>query len=156
MYHDHYDTLTIDPEASQEAISAAYRRAVWTCHPDRHPGNRAALRRFHAIQEAFETLSDPKKRAVYDTDEPAEPPAVPQPRPQATRPSRDPSCDLQYDPLSVVLGTCRVRAHDVRRHQDSSDGIEIAVLASAGVVVAIVATIVLGAAGCSMLWRSLT
>ena len=103
MYHDHYDTLAVDPDASQEAISAAYRRAVWTCHPDRYPADKSARRRFYAIQEAFETLNDPEKRAIYDTDDPDEPAAY-QPRPRATRQPRD--------PLGVVRATRQQRIRD--------------------------------------------
>jgi DnaJ-class molecular chaperone len=52
--------------ASQAEIKKAFRKLARESHPDRHPGDAAAERRFKAINEANEVLSDPEKRAKYD------------------------------------------------------------------------------------------
>ena len=59
-----YVILGISPQASAEEIKSAYRRCVREAHPD-HNGTRE---RFHAVQAAYALLSDPDKRARYDTE----------------------------------------------------------------------------------------
>ena len=61
-----YDTLGIGSDASPEDVKAAYRRAAMAHHPDRNPGDEEAAARFRAVQEAYDVLSDPEKRAAYD------------------------------------------------------------------------------------------
>lgn len=60
-----YHILGVSPSATGEEIKKAYRSLAMRYHPDRstHPG---AENRFNAIKRAYELLSDPKKRAVYD------------------------------------------------------------------------------------------
>ncbi len=64
---DYYNILGVSPDASQEEIKRAYRRLVLKFHPDRNPGNREAEEKFKEINEAYEVLSDPEKRARYDS-----------------------------------------------------------------------------------------
>jgi molecular chaperone DnaJ len=52
--------------ADEAAIKAAYRRMAKECHPDRHNGCRDQEARFKAINEAYDVLKDPQKRAAYD------------------------------------------------------------------------------------------
>src|SRR5438067_13734766 len=47
-------------------IKAAFRKQAMQCHPDRHPGDKTAEHRFKEINEAYEVLKDPDKRAAYD------------------------------------------------------------------------------------------
>lgn len=63
---DYYKLLGVPRAAKPEDIKKAYRRLARRHHPDVNPGNHEAEDRFKQISEAFEVLSDPKKREVYD------------------------------------------------------------------------------------------
>ncbi len=64
--HDYYETLGVRRDASTEEIHKAYRRLARKYHPDVNPGDKSAEEMFKRIQEAYEVLSDPKKRQMYD------------------------------------------------------------------------------------------
>jgi len=66
---DYYSLLNVPRDATLEAIKAAYKKEVMTYHPDRHldPAVKDdAARTAALITNAYQTLSDPKKRAIYD------------------------------------------------------------------------------------------
>ena len=63
---DLYATLGVAPTASTEEIKRAYRKLARQFHPDRNPGDADAEARFKDVQAAYDTLSDPKRRAEYD------------------------------------------------------------------------------------------
>ena len=63
---DHYGTLGVSPEATQDEIKRAYRKLAREHHPDANQGDRGAEERFKEIVAAYEVLSDPEKRARYD------------------------------------------------------------------------------------------
>src|SRR5271155_1343152 len=63
---DDYEILEISKEATQEDIKKAYRKQALKFHPDRNPGDKEAEKRFKEISEAYEVLSDEKKRQIYD------------------------------------------------------------------------------------------
>ena len=63
---DLYEILGVDRNASQEEIKKAYRRLAKKYHPDLNPGDKEAEQKFKEINEAYEILSDPQKRAQYD------------------------------------------------------------------------------------------
>lgn len=65
-YTDFYGLLELSSQASLQEIRKAYRQQAKRYHPDTHPGDRAAEQQFRAIQEAYEVLSDPEKRARFD------------------------------------------------------------------------------------------
>ncbi len=63
---DYYEILGIDRNATDEDIKKAYRKLAKKYHPDLNPGDKAAEAKFKEINEAYEVLSDPKKREQYD------------------------------------------------------------------------------------------
>jgi DnaJ-class molecular chaperone len=63
---DYYKTLGVQRNASQAEIKKAFRKLARESHPDKHPGDSGAERRFKEINEANAVLSDPKKREKYD------------------------------------------------------------------------------------------
>jgi molecular chaperone DnaJ len=62
----YYETLSIDRTANDGAIKTAFRKQAMQYHPDRNPGDKDAERRFKELNEAYEVLKDPDKRAAYD------------------------------------------------------------------------------------------
>lgn len=64
--HDYYDTLKVDRKASADEVRKSYRKLARKYHPDLNPGDKAAEERFKNVQEAYDILSDPKKREMYD------------------------------------------------------------------------------------------
>ncbi len=63
---DYYEILGVPRNASQEDIKKAYRKLVRQYHPDLNKDDPEAERKFKEINEAYEVLSDPEKRAKYD------------------------------------------------------------------------------------------
>lgn len=63
---DYYEILGVPRNATLEEIKQAYRRLAVKYHPDRNPGNKEAEEKFKKINIAYEVLSDPKKREIYD------------------------------------------------------------------------------------------
>jgi curved DNA-binding protein CbpA len=91
--NNHYLVLGVPHTESAAGIHRAYRRLAKECHPDRAGGEGAE--RFHAVQEAYEVLSDVGRRREYDKELRAgrralAPNAEPLIRPESTRPWAEP------------------------------------------------------------------
>ena len=63
---DYYDVLGVNRDSSEDEIKKAYRKLAMKFHPDRNPDNPKAEEHFKEAKEAYEILSDPKKRSAYD------------------------------------------------------------------------------------------
>lgn len=63
---DYYEILEVSKDASNDEIKKAYRKKALQYHPDKNPGDAEAEKRFKEISEAYEVLSDEKKRQMYD------------------------------------------------------------------------------------------
>ncbi len=63
---DYYDVLGVNRDSSEDEIKKAYRKLAMKFHPDRNPDNPKAEEHFKEAKEAYEILSDAKKRSAYD------------------------------------------------------------------------------------------
>ncbi|MBS0615029.1 MAG: molecular chaperone DnaJ [Verrucomicrobia bacterium] len=63
---DYYNVLGVSRTATSDEIKKAYRKSAMQYHPDRNQGDAAAEKKFKEISEAYEVLSDEKKRQIYD------------------------------------------------------------------------------------------
>ncbi|KAJ1421747.1 DnaJ domain containing protein [Sesbania bispinosa] len=67
MGMDYYNILKVNRNASDEDLKKAYKRLAMIWHPDKNPVNKSeAEAKFKRISEAYDVLSDPQKRQIYD------------------------------------------------------------------------------------------
>src|SRR5437667_9826389 len=62
----YYEVLEVERTAGDAELKAAFRKLAMKWHPDRNPGDKSCESRFKEINEAYEVLKDPDKRAAYD------------------------------------------------------------------------------------------
>lgn len=62
----YYETLEVERSADESALKTAFRKLAMKWHPDKNPGDKTSEIRFKEINEAYEILKDPQKRAAYD------------------------------------------------------------------------------------------
>ena len=63
---DYYEILGVKPGATEQDLKSAFRRNAKDCHPDVAVGDKGAEQKFKELNEAYEVLKDPQKRAAYD------------------------------------------------------------------------------------------
>lgn len=66
MSDDYYQTLGVPRGASADDIQKSYRKLARKYHPDLNPDDKAAQKKFKEVQQAYDVLSDEKKRKMYD------------------------------------------------------------------------------------------
>jgi molecular chaperone DnaJ len=63
---DYYEVLGVGKNADEKALKSAYRNFAKKLHPDANPGNKDAEAKFKELNEAYDVLKDPQKKAAYD------------------------------------------------------------------------------------------
>jgi molecular chaperone DnaJ len=82
---DYYAIFDLPKTSTDEEIQKRYRKLAMQYHPDRNPGDKEAVENFKRVQEAYETIGDPEKRAFYDQNGfPQGRRPTPPPRPEPT------------------------------------------------------------------------
>lgn len=107
---NYYDILGISREATDADIKRAYRRAALKYHPDRNPGDAEAAEKFKEAAEAYEVLSDPEKRKLYDRYGPNLGQKGRTTREQKQEPSTYEPSDMMEEVL-IELGWALVKEH---------------------------------------------
>ena len=66
LAQDYYAILEVDKDASEKEIKSAYRQLSKKYHPDKNSGSEEAHHKFIEVGEAYDVLSDPEKKKIYD------------------------------------------------------------------------------------------
>lgn len=108
MIKNYYEVLDVSQNATEEDIKKAYRELAKKHHPDKNPEDKTGSEeKFKAIQEAYETLSNAQKRAVYDHKRQQEKLKEEQERSlQAKRPEKSENNEFRIFAGIVLLFVC--------------------------------------------------
>jgi curved DNA-binding protein CbpA len=99
---DPYQVLGVTAGASPEDIARAYRRAAHAAHPDARPADPGAAARFRALTDAYDLLSDARRRADYDrTHAPRQTSAQQPPARPRRAPGSPPAPPLRAGPVRI-------------------------------------------------------
>lgn len=112
----HYETLGVGRKATPEEVKKAYRKKAQRAHPDRNPGSDG--KEFHAIQRAYEVLSDEKRRDQYDRT--GEDGALPDPHQVALQTIAQAFIQMASHPMAStvdILGEIRRSTRDARERE---------------------------------------
>src|SRR5437763_13596385 len=63
---DYYEIRGVQRNADEKELKSAFRKLAKQCHPDARPGDKTTEQKFKEINEAYDVLKDPQKRAAYD------------------------------------------------------------------------------------------
>ncbi|MEQ8369109.1 MAG: DnaJ domain-containing protein, partial [Alphaproteobacteria bacterium] len=63
---DYYEVLGVARDADADTVKKAYRKLAMEHHPDRNKGDAKAEQRFKDVNQAYDVLKDPQKKAAYD------------------------------------------------------------------------------------------
>jgi molecular chaperone DnaJ len=114
---DYYELLGVPRGADDAAIKAAYRRLAKEHHPDRHNGCTDKEAHFKAINEAYDVLKDPQKRAAYDRFGKA---AF-----QNGGPGHDPFAEAGFNGFSDIFSSIFGEFMDPRAQQNAARGADL-------------------------------
>ena len=115
----YYDVLEISENASEEDIKQAYRNLIKIWHPDLHPGDENAAIKTRAINEAYEVLSDPIKKASYDSYLASRKAFVP--NDESDGDSMEYSDDVHYEEMTYYEYTENVAAETYAAYRDAKN-----------------------------------
>lgn len=121
---DYYTVLGLPPNADDATIRLAYRRLAWRYHPD--IAGEDSLRLMQTLNQAYQTLSDPERRRIYDASRPP-PPTSAEPSPAAPPPRRPTARNAHRPEKEMVTAS----AGPLRRIAVLDDGLASAVVSVA-------------------------
>src|SRR5688572_2485592 len=105
MFEDYYQTLGVRRDATQEEIKKSYYKLAHDSHPDLHPNDPAAKKRFKLIQQAFQILGDSEERERYNRRYDSHFHSAPTPPPFKPESSSTSTAASQGDPPVSAGGT---------------------------------------------------
>jgi molecular chaperone DnaJ len=120
--HDYYETLGVARGSSDEDLKKAYRKLARKYHPDLNPGDKSAEGRFKNVQEAYDVLSDKKKRDMYDQVGYYSETGMPASNPGAGAGARHPNMDFNGFDFSDIFSRAQQQEPESRGRTSTGGG----------------------------------